>query len=99
MTIAEKRAAFLILIDYLQRQLAAMPPDDAAQVPHDERPPPAPATQGQPPFLGRPMSAKFAGRCAVCRTAIGVGAPVIYNGTSKLTAHAHCGQDDGGVRR
>jgi hypothetical protein len=92
-----RRAAIEILIHCLQEELETMgPADDAESAPRAERSPAPP--NHTPPFLGRPMNAKFGGRCAVCKGAINVGAPVIYNGGSKLTAHAHCGQDDGGRR-
>lgn len=39
---------------------------------------------------GRPMPAKFPGRCATCAAAIGVGDPIYYDAESRKAVHARC---------
>jgi hypothetical protein len=93
----EKREGFTFLIRYLQEKLEKLPTDDnVAASPSTSPIQSQPA--GAPPFMGRPMMAKFGGRCVVCGGAFQQNAPVIFNGSLKKTAHAACGTDDGGRR-
>jgi len=42
-------------------------------------------------FRGRPMPAKFAGRCAVCAGTIKIGADILYSAELRRAAHIQCG--------
>ena len=42
-------------------------------------------------FVGKPMHARFAGRCAVCGQGISEGDAIVYNGELKKAAHGRCG--------
>lgn len=44
------------------------------------------------PFRGRPMQARFPGRCAVCSKRIAVDASIVFNSELKQAAHLGCGQ-------
>jgi hypothetical protein len=46
---------------------------------------------GKPTFVGRPMVAKFPGRCAVCSSPFDAGSPILFNGDLKRAAHDACG--------
>lgn len=52
----------------------------------------SPNATGVPAFVGRPMSAKFGGSCAVCRGPIAVGETILYNRDAKRAAHDRCGE-------
>jgi len=43
-------------------------------------------------FVGRPILAKFFGRCAVCASGFGVGADILYDASQKRAAHLSCGE-------
>ena|SRR6185503_20065446 len=43
-------------------------------------------------FTGRPMEAKFAGRCVVCSGAIDVGDTILYSREQKRAGHLRCGE-------
>jgi hypothetical protein len=47
-----------------------------------------------PVFRGRPMLAKWSGRCQVCNVAIGVGSSILYNSELRRAAHDQCGEID-----
>jgi len=49
---------------------------------------------GKAVFKGRPMHAKFPGRCAVCGLSFGVDAAILYNGDQRKAAHDQCGDVD-----
>jgi hypothetical protein len=50
------------------------------------------AASGKPVFRGRPMLAKFAGRCAVCNVGFGIDAAILYNSEQRKAAHDQCGE-------
>ncbi|HEY5373889.1 MAG TPA: hypothetical protein VIK01_09380 [Polyangiaceae bacterium] len=50
------------------------------------------APSEKPAFQGRPIPAKFAGRCAVCHSGFSVGAAILYNADQRRAAHNACGQ-------
>ena len=43
-------------------------------------------------FRGRPIEARFAGRCAVCSGGIPVGSAILYSPEARKAAHLQCGQ-------
>lgn len=43
-------------------------------------------------FVGKPMRARFASRCAVCSMGISEGAEIIYASEIKKAAHAGCAE-------
>lgn len=45
-----------------------------------------------PRFTGRPLAAKYAGRCAVCGGSFPQGAAILYDGDAKRAAHDECGE-------
>jgi hypothetical protein len=47
-----------------------------------------------PVFRGRPILAKWSGRCQVCNIAIGVGSSILYNSEQRRAAHDQCGEAD-----
>jgi hypothetical protein len=47
-----------------------------------------------PVFRGRPMHAKWPGRCPVCNIAFGVGASILFNAELGRAAHDQCGEAD-----
>ncbi len=42
------------------------------------------------PARGRPMPAKYVGRCARCNGPINVGTPIYYDRATRETSHARC---------
>lgn len=43
-------------------------------------------------FSGRPMAARFSGRCAVCALGFGVGASILFDADTRRAAHDACGE-------
>lgn len=66
----------------LCRQLHDLRADVVVSLRCDNNPPDARART--------PMPARFAGRCAACATAIGVGTPIYYDSDTRKAVHARC---------
>ncbi len=43
-------------------------------------------------FMGRPMTSRFPGTCAVCMAAIAEGEPILYDRDARRAAHQRCGE-------
>jgi len=58
------------------------------------RPVEKPVLKDGEPFTGKPMSARFAGKCAVCEQPIAAGATIVYSAEQRRAAHIGCGQPE-----